>query len=306
MTAVSSRAVEPQDPVAGRRRRSRSSLSLRTRATPVSIIVGTLLGLAAWEVAARILAAVTPQGDRVLPSLVTVATSGVLGLGHYYTGGLGISVAAAGGDGHVLAAVLALVSNGVITIARVVIGLAAALAIGLVLGLLVSAVRPVRLSVSGIAEVIRMLPALAMAPLFTLWFGATSLSSVVFVIFGVTFIVFVATVNAVANLPAHVTDFPRTLGVHGGRLYSHVVLPAILPELRGSLVFGGLVAWTSVLASEINGLESGLGYMLGDALRFSRIDRMFVIAVVFSALALATMKLLGWGVNRLTRWRDGS
>lgn len=280
----------------------RSRLVLRTRGTALSIAVGTLVALVAWEIAARSLAASTPQGDRVLPSLVTVATDGFLGLGHYYAGGLGISASEAGGDGSALASVLALVSNALVTISRVAMGLGLAIVVGIAVGMLVAAVRPVRLSVSGVSELMRMLPALAMAPLFTLWFGATTLASVVFIVFSGAFIVLIATVNAIANLPPHVVDYPRTLGVTGWRLYLGVVFPAVMPELRGPLVFTGLVAWTTVLASEMYGLQSGLGWMLNDTLRFSLIERMVVVAVVFSALALVTMKLLGAGVGRLTRW----
>lgn len=276
-----------------------SKLVLRTRGTTTSILVGLLVGLLAWEVAARVMASSNEQADRVLPSLATIAHRGFLGLGHYYSGGLGIAPA---GDGSVVASVAALLYNSLVTTGRVAVGLVLAIAAGLVLGLLVAAFRPVRLSVSGVAELMRLLPALAMAPLFTLWFGATSTASVVFIVFGATFIVLIAVVNAVANLAPHVTEYPHTLGISTLSLYSRVVFPAILPELRGPLVFAGLVAWTSVLASEMYGLQSGLGWMLNDTLRFSQIDRMFVVAVVFSALALATMKLLGALVNRSTRW----
>lgn len=280
---------------------NRRKLVLRTRGTGLSIVVGLFVALAAWEIAARILASTNEQADRVLPSLLTIADRGFLGLGHYYSGGLGIEPT---GDGSVVGSLAALVYNGLVTTGRVAVGLVLAIAFGLVLGLLVSAIRPVRLSVSGVAELMRMLPALAMAPLFTLWFGATATASVVFIVFGAAFIVLIAVVNAVANLAPQVTEYPRTLGISTFRLYTRVVLPAILPELRGPLVFAGLVAWTSVLASEMYGLQSGLGWMLNDTLRFSQIDRMFVVAVVFSALALITMKLLGALVNRATRWNS--
>ncbi|SNT10579.1 ABC transporter permease [Rhodococcoides kyotonense] len=278
---------------------TRQALVLRTRSSGVGIAVGLVVALLGWEIAARALAATNDQADRVLPSLVTIADRGFLGLGHYYSGGLGV---AASGDGSIVSSFAALFYNGLVTTGRVAVGLVLAIVFGIVLGLLVAAVRSVRLSVSGVAELMRMLPALAMAPLFTLWFGATSTASVVFIVFGAAFIVLIAVVNAVANLAPHVTEYPRTLGVSTLRLYSRVVLPAILPELRGPLVFAGLVAWTSVLASEMYGLQSGLGWMLNDTLRFSQIDRMFVVAVAFSALALVTMKLLGAAVNRATRW----
>ncbi|WP_127819089.1 ABC transporter permease [Microbacterium sp. CPCC 204701] len=277
-------------------------LVLRTRPSALSVVAGLVVGLIAWEVVAQYFAAATAQGDRVMPSLLTVASSGVVGISDYWTGGWGVAATSAGGDQTVLGAVLALAANAGVTLARVVVGLALSLVVGVGLGLMLSAVRPVRLSAGGAAEMLRMLPGLAMAPLFTLWFGATDLSAILFVVFGVSFILIVGTTNAVANLSPHVLEYPRTLGVRGLNLWLRVVVPAILPELRGTLVFGGLVAWTSVLAGEIYGLTSGLGWMLNETLRFSLVDRMVVVAIVFSALALGTMKLLGGLVSRLTRW----
>lgn len=279
-------------------------LTLRTRSTTSSIVIGVATALVLWEVAARIIRASSTQGDRVVPSLVVVARDGFTGLSNYWSGGWGVESTATGGRESFTGAVLALTQNSVITIGRVSVGLVLAIMVGLALGLLVSASRPVRLAVSGVSEVMRMLPALAMAPLFTLWFGANSRASIVFIVFSVSFIVLLATANAVANLPSQLIDYPRTLGLKGWGLWTRVVTPAILPELRGSLVFGGLVAWTTVLASEMYGLGSGLGWMLSDTLRFSLVDRMVVVAIVFSAMALVTMKLLGAAVNRLTLWRD--
>ncbi|WP_312170374.1 ABC transporter permease subunit [Microbacterium sp.] len=281
---------------------ARGGITLRTTATPLSIVVGMVVIVAGWQVIAMIVAASSAQGDRVMPSLVTVATSGVLGLSDYWVGGFGVPATQTGADQSVAGAVLALIVNAGATLLRVVLGLAGAVIAGVGLGLLSSAVRPVRLSVGGVAEMMRMLPALAMAPLFALWFGATDLAVVLFVIFGVAFIVLVGTINAIGNLPPHVMEYARTMGLKGSPLWVRVVLPAILPEMRGSIVFGGLVAWTSVLAGEIYGLQSGLGWMLNETLRFSLVDRMVVVAAVFSLLALATMKLLGAAMNRLTRW----
>lgn len=281
---------------------ARGRLNLRTSASPLSIVLGMVVLLVGWEAVAMIVSAASPQGDRVMPSLITVVTQGFPGLSDYWGGGLGVDATSTGAPQSVQGALLALGANAAVTLLRVVLGLIGAVILGLGLGLLASAVRPVRLAVGGIAEMLRMLPALAMAPLFTLWFGATDLSAVVFVIFSVAFVILVGTITAIGNLPPQVTEYARTMGVRGTQLWVRVVLPAILPELRGTIVFGGLVAWTSVLAGEMYGLLSGLGWMLNETLRFSLVDRMVVVAALFSLLALATMKLLGAAMNRFTRW----
>src|SRR5690606_38709296 len=112
--------------------------------------------------------------------------------------------------------------------------------------------------------------------------------------FGVMFIIFVAVTNAVRNIPPEVIEYPKTLGVSPLKLYTSVIFPAVLPEIRGPLMFGGLVAWTSALASELYGIQSGLGWMMGETLKFSLVAQMVVVAVIFSLLALITMRSLSW------------
>lgn len=277
-------------------------LTLRTRGSWVSVVVGLVSLVALWEIASIIVRSASEQGDRVMPSVITVATTGFIGLADYYAGGFGVQSTALGGEQSMAGAVLALVTNGAVTFGRAMSGLVISIVAGVLLGMLISAVRPIRLAAGGIAELLRMLPALAMAPLFTLWFGATDAAAILFVVFSVTFLVLVGTITAIGNLPASTLEYPRTLGVRGPQLWVRVVLPAILPELRGTLVFGGLVSWTSVLAGEMYGLRTGLGWMLSETLRFSLVDRMVIVALVFSALALLTMKLLGGAVSALTRW----
>lgn len=275
---------------------------LRTRPKSWTLLAGAAIGLIAWEIAAQIIGRSGPQAAQVMPSISTIVTDGFLGLSNFFKGGFGISATANGGEASVQAALLALVTNGGVTLWRVLVGLVVGTALGALLGFLVSGLRPLRYGVTGVAELMRMLPTLAMAPLFTLWFGATTLASAIFIIFGVTFIIFVAVTNAVRNIPPEVIEYPRTLGVRGVKMYLMVIFPAVLPEVRGPLIFAGLVAWTSALASELYGIQSGLGWMLGETLKFSLVDQMVVIAVAFSALALATMRALGWVVGRVTVW----
>lgn len=270
---------------------------LRTRPKAWTLLLGALVGLLIWELSAQTLGKASPQAAQILPSLWIVVREGFTALSAF--GPLA--------DAHpnsVPGALAALGSNGAITLWRVTLGLVIGAGLGVVLGLLVSGLRPLRHGVTGVAELMRMLPTLAMAPLFTLWFGATTSASVVFIVFAVTFVVLVGMTNAVRNVPPEVLEYPRTLGVGKVRLLVRVVLPAVLPEIRGPLMFAGLVAWTTSLASELYGIQSGLGWMLGQTLRFSLVDQMVVVAVIFSGLALVTMRLLGLLVTRLTAWND--
>jgi ABC-type nitrate/sulfonate/bicarbonate transport system permease component len=279
-------------------------VGLRSRARGRSLVVGAVVGLLFWQILAVIVGATTAQGQNVVPPLQTVLTSGITGLSHFYKGGLGARTTLRGAHDSVGLAALALLQNSAATAFRVWAGYLLAVVLGLPAGLLIATARPIRLAVSGVAGLLRMLPLLALSPLFTLWFGATDRAAIFFVTFGAFWVVLLATANAVGNLKLEVTDYPRTLGLKRVRLATQVVLPAILPELRGALMLAAGTAWACGLAAELYGIQSGLGWALGQTLAYSLVDQMLVVSAVFVALCLASLRLINCGSGRLTRWSE--
>nr|WP_269329782.1 ABC transporter permease subunit [Kineosporia babensis] len=248
--------------------------------------------------------ATTSQGQNVVPPLQQVLTTGITGLSHFYKGGWGPETTLQGAEDSVPLAALAVLQNSLATLVRAWAGYLLAVALGLPIGLAVAAVRPLRQAVSGIAGLLRMLPVLAMSPLFALWFGATTTASIAFVTFGAFWVVLLATANAVNSLPAPLTEYPRTLGLTPLQISIRIVLPAILPALRGALMLAAGTAWACVLASELYGIQSGLGWALNQTLLYTLVDQMVVVAGVFAGLSLASLRLVNCVTGRLTGWSE--
>ena len=282
----------------------RFGVGLRSRARGRSLVVGTVAGLVVWQILAVVVGATTAQGQNVVPPLQTILTSGMTGLSHFYKGGLGARTTLRGAPDSLGLATLAVLQNSAVTAFRVWAGYLLAVVLGLPAGLLIAATRPVRQAVGAIAGLLRMLPLLAMSPLFTLWFGATSRAAISFVAFGAFWVVLLATANAVGNLKPEVTDYASTLGLGPLRSATQIVLPAILPELRGALMLAAGTAWACGLAAELYGIQSGLGWALGQTLAYSLVDQMLVVSGVFVLLALASLRLVDRGSGRLARWSE--
>ncbi|MBT0769143.1 ABC transporter permease subunit [Kineosporia sp. J2-2] len=279
-------------------------VALRTRPRRRALLAGTLAGLAGWQVLALVVGATTRQGRNVVPTLWTIMTEGITGLSHFYRGGWGAATTLQGAPDSAGLAALAVLQNSLVTLGRFGAGYLLAVALAVPAGLLVAAARPVRQAVGGVAGLLRMLPLLAMSPLFTLWFGASSAACVAFVTFGAFWVVLLSTANAVENLPRSLVDQPRTLGLGPVRLRLSVILPAIGPELRGPLMLAAGTAWACVLASELYGVQSGLGWALNQTLVYSLVPQMLVVAAVFTGLSLSTLRLVNRVTGRLTRWSE--
>ncbi len=267
----------------------------------MSILV--LLAMAGlWQILSMVFTAEAVPGEPMVPGWQVVFTRTFLSLADYWEGGLGVPSVAEGAPPSYLAALLAILSHSLDTMVRLYTGLLVGGVIGTALGLAVSWSRWSRRIVDLPVQIIRTLPLLAMVPLFQLWFGTYFVGKVIFVAYGVGVIFFAGTVNAVRNVPQIYIDNARTLGASRLRLYRTVILPAIFPELRATILLSLGTAWAAVLGAEYLGAQSGLGYIIVYSEQFAYLDRMFVIALLFVIYASISYALFDRLCLRLLQW----
>ena len=273
----------------------------RLRRRWVSIAV--LFGLAvAWQIVSLVFRGEAAPGEPFVPGWQILVTRTFLSLSDYWQGGLGVAATASGGHRSYEGAILAVISNSYDTCIRLFAGLLLGALVGFVLGFTVAVSRWARRLVALPANIVRTFPLLAMIPLFQLWFGITFLGMVLFVAYGVGVIFFVGTMNAVANVPRLYIDYARTLGASTWRIYRTVVLPAIVPELRSSILLSLGVGWTAVLGAEYLGAQTGLGQIIVFSEQFAYVDRMFLVALLFVLYASLSYALFDKLSRKLTDW----
>lgn len=276
----------------------------RTTFRPSRVLLGALGLVVLWELVALRFSRTLEHPEFVMPELTYVLRVGLPGLSDYYSGVFGGTPPGLGGSHSVWMGMAAIAEHAAISVWRVGAGLVVGTAIGVAGGIVMAALRPVRLATFGVANLARMLPLLALGPLFTLWFGPTTTSSIIFVAFATALTMLVATLTAVRNLDPDLLAYPRTLGLGNFTVYWRVALPAIVPELAASLTICGPLAWSVLLASELYGTQEGLGWMMGEALDFTLVDRITVIAATFIVLNFVTLKVMQALVARATRWAE--
>jgi sulfonate transport system permease protein len=261
----------------------------------ISLVV--LLALAViWQILSVVYPAEAVPGEPMVAGWQVLFTKTFLSLADYWGGGLGVPAVSEGAPRSYLAALLSVLSHSFDTIVRLVAGLALGGLVGVLLGLAVSWSRWTRRLVELPVQFLRTLPLLAMVPLFQLWFGTYFMGKVLFVAYGIGVIVFAGTVNAVRNVPEIYIDNARALGASRLTLYRTVILPAIFPEMRSTILLSLGTGWGAVLGAEYLGAQSGLGYIIVYAEQFAYLDRMFLIALLF----IVYTSISYWGIGKLT------
>ena len=108
--------------------------------------------------------------------------------------------------------------------------------------------------------------------------------------------------NAVGNVSDIYVDYARTQGASRFQIYRSVILPAMFPELRSSILLSLGMAWTAVIAAEFLGAQTGLGQIIVYSQYFGYVDRMFVVALFLLFYAAITYALFERASRRLTEW----
>lgn len=213
--------------------------------------------------------------------------------------------------GQVLVAGFDLVRSGVlldnlaVSVVRVAKGLAIGLSAGLALGLIAGFSKAGEDIVDAPVQALRMLPAVALAPIFLIWFGLGDLSKVALIAFAPMFPLYLNVLGGIRGVDDRLVESARSCGVGTWGLIRRVILPGALPQILVGLRQALGVAWIVLVVAEQTATTAGLGVIINDAKEFLQIDVMFVIVVVYALLGLATDALVRLLERRLLAWRRG-
>lgn len=277
--------------------------SLRAWAAPRWISLLTILALIiAWQIAGMLAPTSPLRQSPIVPPWDFVFGESLLGMSDYWKIQMLAPVPELGGQQTYLGAFLAMGYHSALTLYRIILGFILGGTVGIGLGFAVSRSEVMRRLLATPLHVLRMMPLLAMIPLFQFWLGTTNLSAIVFVAYGVGVVYFVGTINAVANVPKRFIESALTLGAGPFMIYRRIILPAILPELFSSMFLTLGLAWSAVIGAEYIGVDSGIGRMIIWAEFFSHTGRMVLVTVFIVAYAVASYAILKRIQARVLSW----
>lgn len=255
-------------------------------------MISLLVILAAWAVTAAWLASTTERAAVLLPSPVDVIRA-IPGLAVFGAPGAELTYANAA---------RVVVDNSIASGGRLLAGLLAGILLGGGAGLLLGWNQRLRWLIEAPLLLVRVIPLLALLPLFLAWFGGREIGAITFIAYAVFSIVFVATLEAVRNVDPVVQNFARTLGASRAHVYRTVVMPAIVPELTGAMRVVLGLAWAILLAAEFLASQDGIGHILILAQQYAYTDRMILIVLLIMLYTYVLDRAFAALARRMTRW----
>ena len=193
-----------------------------------------------------------------------------------------------------------------VSLGRAGIGFVIGATLGVFLGLLTGRVALVRTLLNPFLNLLRPIPAIALVPVAIVWFGIGEGSKYFVVSYTVFLTVWFNTHHGMQYVPETYLRAARSLGATRLREFLTVVLPAAAPHIFAGIRLGVALAFLSLVAAELSGASSGLGFRLQEARQYVRTDRMSSLLIILGILGATADLVVHWIGRKLVHWEQGS
>jgi ABC-type nitrate/sulfonate/bicarbonate transport system permease component len=238
---------------------------------------GIVVLLAGWEIGARY--GVLPTRYVSMPSVVVVTGLQMLLYG-------------------------TLLHDVVQTLLSLVIGMAAAIAVGIPVGLLAGWYRRFEYAVEPYLAALYSTPSLALVPLLVLWFGIGIRSTTALVMVSALFPIIINVMTGVKTVDPALIKMGRSFRAKQRRIFWAVILPATVPFLASGLQLAVARGLIGVIFGEMYAADNGgLGYIIAVTGSTGAVDQMFVAVSIITALGIILLGITRSLETRLQKWK---
>jgi NitT/TauT family transport system permease protein len=172
------------------------------------------------------------------------------------------------------------------TVQPMLLGFFAAVVFGVAIALLIAFSRSLQAIIYPLLVFFQIIPKIAVAPLFIIWFGFGLMPKVLLVFLLSFFPVVVSAITAFRSVDADIVDLARSTGASRMRTFWKVQLPHALPTLFTGFKVAAALSATAAVVAEFVASDQGLGYLLLEYNGALDTSMTFATIIVLSALGL--------------------
>ncbi len=257
--------------------RARRSRLGRAKSLPGARLLGPLLVIVVWQVAAS--AGLLDPRLLTGPDVVAQTASELI-----QSGRLQENVAA--------------------SLHRALLGLFLGTTAGVVLAVVGGLTRIGEALVDGTLQVKRAIPNLALIPLLILWLGIGEEFKVTVVALGVMIPIYINTYGALVGIDGKLVELAEAQRLSKLVYIRKVLVPGALPGFFIGFRLAVVGSWMALIVVETINATSGVGYMMSQAQQYAQSDIILVGLVVYGIFGFTSDALVRLVEGRVLSWRQ--
>ncbi len=197
-----------------------------------------------------------------------------------------------------------LASHTWITVQEMLLGLLAALAVGLGLATVINLSRTLGRVVYPVIIAAETFPIIIMAPLLLIWVGYGMEHKVIVVALIAFFPVVINTADGLRSTDPDLLNLMRTMGANRWQLFTKVQIPNALPFIFSGFKLAATVSVIGAVIGEWVGSSEGLGYLALVSKGKFLFERVYAVTFLFSLLGMGMFVLVSLLEKAFLPWRN--
>ncbi|NJD53964.1 MAG: ABC transporter permease [Candidatus Methanoperedens sp.] len=190
-----------------------------------------------------------------------------------------------------------------VSLQRSITGFGLALLVGIPLGVLMGWYNKFERYTDVFVQGLRNTSTLALLPVFILFLGIGETSKIAIIFFGAVWHILINTISGVKNVDPIYIKAAKSMGISDMELFRKIILPASVPSIVSGARLGAKTAILVVIAAEMIGAKSGLGFYIQNAQYNFMIPEMYAAILTLVILGLIVNYLLVWFEKKATYWK---
>lgn len=166
------------------------------------------------------------------------------------------------------------------------VGFGLSIAIGGVVGVILSLNEGVHRCLHPLLMGLQTLPSICWVPFAILWFGLDESAILFVVVMGSAFSIALSVRNGIRNVNPLWMKAARTMGADKKQLYMKVIIPAAMPDFMEGLRQGWSFAWRALMSGEVMSATVGLGHTLIMGRDLADINQVMLVMIVIVAIGV--------------------
>lgn len=191
-----------------------------------------------------------------------------------------------------------------VTLQEIVVGFACGVAVGVIIGILITRSKTAAAVLQPFVLAAQMVPKIALAPLFVVWFGYGTTPRLLTVVLVTFFPLLVNTILGIHSTDADARDLFKVIHASRWTVFRKLELPGALPVIFSALKVSIVLAVVSATVAEFIGSTRGLGSLIIGAMSTYDVPQMFAVLGIITVLGLVLYGILSLLERRVLHWHE--
>jgi NitT/TauT family transport system permease protein len=187
---------------------------------------------------------------------------------------------------------------------EVLLGFLSAAAVSIPLALLIVSVRALERGLYPLIVFLQLVPKIAIAPLFIVWFGFTLFPKILLTFLLCFFPILVDSMTGFKAIDPRLLYITRSMGASKWQTFRYIRLPAAMPFIFSGLKVSIVLAPTAAIVAEFVGANQGLGYLLLRGTSYMDTSLIFASLVALAVMGLVFNYIVEGGEQIVMPWHS--